>query len=193
MADKSDEVKAETKADDTGDSAATDDGEESPPATEGGDEPAPEPGDYRHASFVPADAPAEHREAFLALKQKKSDGAPVGGIGPHGIHLDALVIGRDYIDGECYPPANEFSLAEVNRVHLCLRVVHGGNIEEPLKVEWLREGGKPRASNLTLKNPHAYKTHAWHPIKKYSQGNFTVTVTTADGTVLGSKKFEVVE
>lgn len=147
--------------------------------------------DPRDPALVPDGTPDENATAFFAMRKSKRDGIPVGGIGPHGIHVDSLVVGRGFSNSRCESEAREFSVESDDRVNLCLRVVHAGHIEESLAVKWTRDGRGPKITELSLHNGHAYRTRAWLPIRDYSKGDWHVTVTASDGSVLGEADFSV--
>lgn len=153
---------------------------------------APKSDDIRDASHVPTGTPGEHASAFRALPVAKGDGAPIGGIGPGGIHLDDLVVGTDWEDSRCQTPQASFSVATDERVSLCLRIVHQPR-DEPLTISWEREGKSPKRANLNVKGIHAYRTRAWLPVKNYYKGNWKVRVLASDETVLGEGSFEITD
>jgi hypothetical protein len=149
------------------------------------------PDDIRSPTYVPAGTSDENAEAFRAMRKSKRDSAPVGGIGPSGIHIDDLVVGRGFTKSRCETETGEFNVEEDDRANLCIRVVHGGAVDEQLTVKWTREGRGPKVTRLSLHNGHAYRTRAWLPVRHYSAGDWTVTVTASDGTVLGQADFVV--
>jgi hypothetical protein len=120
---------------------------------------------------------------------------PAGAIGAadqNGVHLDSLVIGRGFANSRCETETGEFSVASDGEANLCIRVVHGGAIESPLTVKWARANGRgPKATSLTLRGKKAYRTRAYLPIRAGSIGHWTVTVSSSDGTVLGSGEFDI--
>ena len=153
--------------------------------------PMPTKTSARDRSLVPAGTPEANAEAFTAMRQGKHDSAPVGGIGPEGIHIDSLVVGRGFTKSRCEEATQEFVVGDDDRANVCIRVVHGGANDQQLKVKWTRNGRGPKVTTLNLKNAHAYRTRAYLPLRHYSAGDWTVTVTAADGTVLGESKFTV--
>jgi len=153
---------------------------------------APKSDDIRHASHVPGGTPEAHASAFAELPKRKGDGAPIGGIGPGGIHLDDLVVGTDWEDSRCQTPKATFSVSTDDKVSLCLRIVHQPE-EEALKVEWVREGRSPREANVTVTGIHAYRTRVWLPAKNYNKGKWKVRVLASDETLLGEGSFEITD
>lgn len=149
------------------------------------------PANIRDAALVPEGTPEENAAAFTSMRKSKRDAAPVGGIGPDGIHIDSLVIGRGFSKSKCEESADEFQIGDDARANVCLRVVHGGSNDQQLRVDWKRNGRGPNATMLNLKNGHAYRTRAYLPLRHYSAGEWTVTVSAADGTVLGEGSFTV--
>lgn len=147
--------------------------------------------DIRHSSLVPHGTPAENADAFTSMRKTKRDSFPVGGIGPQGIHVDSLVVGRGFSKSRCEEETNTFQIEEDDRANLCIRVVHGGAIDEQLTVKWTRDGRGPKVTKLNLRNGHAYRTRAYLPLRHYSAGNWNVTVSASDGTLLGEADFVV--
>jgi len=151
----------------------------------------PETDDPRDPILVPEGTPDANRKAFLALPVAKGDKLPVGGIGPGGIHLDELVVGKGWKKSRCETETGEFTVGIDDKVSLCVRVVHERGTEEELTVKWIKEGKGPKRSKLTVKPIHAYLTRVWLPVKGWSKGDWTVVVEASDGTELGKGSFTV--
>lgn len=154
----------------------------------------PPPGaDIRSDAVIPPGTPTANAEAFKALPSAKADGPPVAGIGPNGIHFDQMVVGRGWEKSRCVEATNTFKLGVDDRANICLRVVHPKDAEEVLTVEWSKEGSPKatRRSNVTVKAMHAYLTRSYLPLRSGMEGNWTATIQTADGYVLGKVAFTV--
>jgi hypothetical protein len=157
-------------------------------ASDLGPDPAVDP---RDPSLVPDGTPDENATAFFAMRKSRRDGAPVGGIGPDGIHVDSLVVGRGFSNSRCESESHAFSVETDERVNVCLRAVHAGHTEQALTVKWTRDGRGPKATRLSLHNSHAYRTRAWLPVHDDSKGDWHVSVSASDGTVLGEADFAI--
>ena len=152
-------------------------------------EPKPEPEPVHASVNVEPDAIAS--APSLAGAAPVPDGA-IGAADQNGVHLDSLVIGRGFANSRCETETGEFSVATDGEANLCIRVVHGGAVESPLTVKWARAYGRgPKSTSLSLRGKKAYRTRAYLPIRAGSIGHWTVTVSSADGTVLGSGEFDV--
>ena len=146
--------------------------------------------DIRDAALIPDGTAPASAEAFVGLPRGRADARPVGGIGPGGLHLDDLVVGKDWRNSRCNAPSRVFSAGEDRRVSVCMRVVHQ-RIEESVTVVWTREGASPRRTVVHIPATHAYRTRAWLPAKTHFAGTWTVRVLAEDGTLLGHESFEI--
>jgi len=171
---------------------------DTPPEPDEPDEPTPggwQPpagADIRSDAVIPPGTPADNAAAFKQLPAAKTDGPPVGGIGTNGIHFDSMVVGRGWEKSRCVEPTTTFDPAVDDRVNICLRVVHPGDVEEQLTVEWVKVSSKSvRRSTITVKAMHAYLTRSYLPIKSNYTGSWTATIKTADEVVLGQVSFEI--
>jgi hypothetical protein len=176
---------------------------EPPPVEPAPTEPAPTPSpsgwtppqgltDIRSDAAIPPGTPAANATAYKKLPVAKGDGPPVGGIGANGIHFDVLEVGRGWEKSKCADLTNTFTVPTDLQVNICLRVVHPRGATEELTVEWEKNGGSgTRRSKVTVKDMHAYLTRSYLPIKEGYQGDWTATIKTADGTVLGKVAFKV--
>ena len=116
----------------------------------------------------------------------------MGGIGTNGIHFDSMIVGRGWEKSRCVEEASTFQIGTDDRVNICLRVVHPKEAEETLTVVWSKNGAKStRRSTVTVSSMHAYLTRSYLPIKGGYEGDWTATIETADGTVLGKVAFKV--
>lgn len=143
------------------------------------------------AGMLPAGTPEANASAFIGLPLRTRDNPPVGGIGASGIHLDELAVGKGWVDSRCGQATSSFA-ADVagERVNVCFRVVHP-KLEERVNVEWAL-GGKLRTStSVGVKSSHAYLTRAWLPVGPSRAGQWTATVKSEDGVVLGQVAFEI--
>jgi hypothetical protein len=129
--------------------------------------------------------------AFRRIPVSAADKPPVGAIGESGIHVDEIEMGSAYDRSRCQGDANRFSLEKVERVNVCMRVVHQREREE-ITVLWEREGGTMRRSKVVIKNAHAYRTRAFLVLRSEYAGSWTVRILSKDGVELASHAFEVV-
>jgi hypothetical protein len=154
----------------------------------------PPPGaDIRSDAVIPPGTPTANAEAFKGLPVAKGDGPPIGGIGTNGIHFDQMVVGRGWEKSRCVEATATFKIGVDDRVNICLRVVHPKDVEETLTVVWSKNGApkSTRRSTVTVKAMHAYLTRSYLPIKAGMEGDWTASIETADGAVLGKVTFEV--
>ena len=144
----------------------------------------------RHPSLLPADTPAEHVAAFTRLPLAKRDKAPIAGAGASGIHLDELELGLGWTSSRCEDPSSNFRVGVDERVNLCFRVVHP-RAAESVSVEWSREGKVRQVIQVGVTDKHAHLTRAWLPVSKGRVGEWTATVRSEDGTLLGQRSFTI--
>lgn len=144
----------------------------------------------RSPGLAPEGTPEEHIVAFTHLPLAKRDKAPVGGIGATGIHLDELELGRGWASSRCEELGTVFDARDDERVNLCFRVVHPREVES-VTVEWARDGKLRQSIEVGVKASHAYLTRAWMPVSAGRAGDWTATVKSADGSVLGQVAFEI--
>lgn len=153
-------------------------------------QPAPTPSDLRSPSLLPADTPAANAEAFAALRLGKRDKPPIAGAGTSGIHLDELAVGKGWEDSRCTDVADAFTVDVDERVSLCFRVIHPPQ-DESVTVTWARDGKVRQRITVDVDPRHAYLTRAWLPVRKGKVGDWTATVLSDDGTVLGQATFTI--
>jgi hypothetical protein len=148
--------------------------------------------DIRSDAAIPPGTAAANATAYKKLPVAKGDGPPVGGIGVNGIHFDVLEVGRGWEKSKCTDLTTTFTVPSDLQVNICMRIVHPRGVTEELTVEWEKNGGAgTRRSKVTVKDMHAYLTRSYLPIKEGYQGDWTATIKTADGTVLGKVAFKV--
>lgn len=165
-----------------------------PPEPEPAPEPTPTPaksGDLRDPSRIPAGTPAANAKAFSKLPVAKGDGPPIGGIGPNGIHLDTLEIGKGWHNSKCDQVGSTFTSGVDDKVNVCMRVIHPRDQEEELMIYWERDGKLSQRSKVPVKAIHAYLTRGWLPVTPERVGKWKASIKTADGTVLGEVQFEI--
>lgn len=148
--------------------------------------------DIRSDAAIPPGTAAANASAYKKLPVAKGDGPPVGAIGANGIHFDVLEVGRGWEKSKCTDLTTSFTVPGDPQVNICMRIVHPRGVTEELTVEWEKNGGSgTRRSKVTVKDMHAYLTRSYLPIKEGYQGDWTATIKTADGTVLGKVAFTV--
>jgi hypothetical protein len=176
------------------DGAAPPEGE-LPPEAEPPVEPTPPPtpantDDPRDPSLIPAGTPAANAKAFAKLPVNKGDGPPIGGIGPDGIHIDALEVGKGWEKSRCDLVGNSFTAGVDEKVNVCMRVVHK-RADDELTIYWEQDGKVAQRSKVTVKAIPAYLTRGWLPVTKSRVGKWKAVVKASDGTVLGEASFEI--
>jgi hypothetical protein len=139
---------------------------------------------------IPAGTPAANAKAFSKLAVAKGDGPPIGGIGPNGIHIDTLEVGKGWESSKCDQVGNVFTAGVDDKVNVCMRVIHQREDEE-LTILWQHEGKVAQRSKVAVKPIHAYLTRGWLPVKAERKGKWKASIQTADGTVLGEAGFEI--
>jgi hypothetical protein len=149
------------------------------------------PTNLRSPSLLPADTPAEHIAAFTNLPLSKRDKPPVGGVGASGIHLDELAVGKGWASSRCEELGPRFEVETDERVNVCFRVVHP-TIDETVTVEWARAGKLRQTIEVGVRPNHSYLTRAWLPVSAGRVGEWTATIKSEDGSVLGHVDFQIV-
>lgn len=148
------------------------------------------PTSLRSPTLLPTDTPEANVAAFTNLRQSQRDKAPIAGAGLTGIHLDELELGSGWASSRCEAPSRSFVVEQDERVNLCFRVVHPREAEA-VTVEWARDGKLRQAIQVNVPDTHAYLTRAWMPVSAGRAGQWTATVKSSDGVVLGSVAFEI--
>lgn len=152
-------------------------GSTAPPPVRSGDPREPPPG-----------TPEEIAAVFRRLPVSPSDGPPIGGIGASGVHIDKLEMGTG---SACTGPADDFSVSGLDRVVVCVRVVHPREKEE-LVVLWQKHGGSTRRSKMVVLPKHAYRTRGYLKLRREYIGDWTVRILSSDGVELAQHEFKVV-
>jgi hypothetical protein len=148
--------------------------------------------DIRSDAAIPPGTPAANAAAYKKLPVAKDDGPPVGAIGTSGIHFDVLEVGRGWEKSRCADLTTTFTAASDTQVNVCMRIVHARDVTEELTVSWSKNGGSAtRRSKVTVKGTHAYLTRSYLPIQEGYEGDWTATIKTDDGVVLGQVAFKV--
>jgi hypothetical protein len=151
----------------------------------------PQPADsLRSASLLPHGTPEANVIAFTNLRLSKRDKAPIAGAGETGIHLDELELGSGWASSRCEQSTRQFMVDQDERINLCFRVVHPREAES-VTVEWTRDGKLRQSIEVGVASTHAYLTRAWMPVTAGRAGQWTATVKSADGAVLGQLDFTV--
>lgn len=140
--------------------------------------------------FVPPGTPEDHAKALRKLPHASSDRAPIGGIGPRGMHVDRIGMGTAYKDGTCSGPAGKFSAANEDYAHLCFRVVHPRDVQR-VRIRWERNGVLVRRALVRIGDSHAYRTRTSLPLRRAFRGDWTVRILTLDGIELAAHSFQV--
>ena len=139
----------------------------------------------------PAGTPPEIAAVFVRLPVSPADLPPVGGVGATGVHVDRVEMGASYDKTGCGGVADRFSLAGIDRVNVCLRVVHPRQ-EETLSIVWSKnDNSTARRGKIAIKPMHAYRTRAYLVLRKEYVGDWTVRIMSADGVELASHAFTI--
>lgn len=165
---------------------------ERPPAPE----PAPKPvvaAPSTNPRKPPAGTPADIATTFAKLPVSPADLPPVGGVGRSGIHIDRIEMGSATERGVCSGTKDKFSLDKLERINVCLRVVHPRE-EETVAIVWQKkkDAGTARRGKIAIKPQHAYRTRAYLVLRKEYVGDWTVRIMSADGVELASHAFTIV-
>jgi hypothetical protein len=140
----------------------------------------------------PPGTPAETAAIFAKLPVSPADLPPVGGIGRSGIHVDRIEMGSAYEKGLCAGLPDKFSLAKLERVNVCLRVVHLRE-EEVVSIVWQKNDlGTARRGKIAIKPMHAYRTRAYLVLRKEYVGDWTVRIMSSEGVELAAHRFTIV-
>lgn len=137
----------------------------------------------------PEPAPAS---AAPSVPTSKSDKPPIGAVGASGIHLDELAVGKGWASSRCEELGTRFEVGTDERINVCFRVVHP-RTAETVTVEWARDGKLRQSIEVNVKPSRAYLTRAWLPVSAGRIGDWTATVKSTDGLVLGQVAFQIVE
>lgn len=158
--------------------------------TETGGAEAPEPGspeieavdgkreveDPRDPSLIPPGTPDANAKAFLRLPVSLSDGAPLGGIGRSGIHVDDVSMGAGKDNLRCDDPTQQFSVETSDYINVCFRAVHSRQ-DDHVRVIWEKDGEVTRRGKLKIpERMHAYKTRAYLRVRPEYVGSWRVRI-----------------
>ncbi len=153
--------------------------------------PAPKRGSANPRTPPPG-TPADTAAIFAKIPVSPADLPPVGGIGRSGIHVDRIEMGSAYEKGLCAGLPDKFSLAKLERVNVCLRVVHLRE-EEVVSIVWQKNDlGTARRGKIAIKPLHAYRTRAYLVLRKEYVGDWTVRIMSSEGVELAAHRFTIV-
>lgn len=147
-------------------------------------------GSLRSPSLLPAGTPEINIAAFTNLPIGKRDKAPLSGVGASGIHLDELEVGKGWASSRCEELDTRFTVDVDERINVCFHVVHPREAEA-VTLEWARDGEVRQIIQVNVKPTHTYSTRAWLPVTSGRVGDWTATVKSEDGSVLGQVEFEI--
>lgn len=140
--------------------------------------------------FAPPGTLEGHAKALRKLPHASTDRAPVGGIGPEGMHIDRIAMGTSIQNGACMGPTGNFSIRADDHAHVCFRVVHP-RIKQRVVVRWERNGTLVRRTVVPIDDSHAYRTRATLPLRRKFGGEWTVRIVSLDGVELAAHSFQV--
>lgn len=149
-----------------------------------------EPPQPRVPRVAPDGTPEAHIKALRKLPHASTDRAPLGGIGPQGMHIDRIAMGTGIREGACAGPAGKFSVRDEDHAHVCFRVVHP-RIKQRVVVRWERGGKLVRRTVVPIADSHAYRTRATLPLRRTFRGDWTVRIVSTDGVELAAHSFQV--
>lgn len=149
-----------------------------------------EPPQPRAERVVPPGTLEGNAKALRNLPHASTDRAPVGGIGPEGMHVDRIGLGTNIQDGACMGPTGKLSVRDDDHAHVCFRVVHP-RIKQRVIVRWERGGKLVRRTVVPIADSHAYRTRATLPLRRTFRGDWTVRIVSTDGIELASQSFQV--
>lgn len=140
--------------------------------------------------LVPPGTLEGNAKALRNIPHASTDRAPVGGIGPAGMHVDRIGMGTRIQDGACMGPTGKFSVREDDLAHVCFRVVHP-RVKQRVVVRWERGGKLVRRTVVPIADSHAYRTRATLPLRHRFRGEWTVRIVSTDGIELAAQSFQV--
>ncbi len=149
-----------------------------------------EPPQPRVERSVPPGTLEGHAKALRRLPHASTDRAPLGGIGPLGMHVDRIALGTAIDDGACAGPTGKFSIREERFAHVCFRVVHP-RLKQRVIVRWEQGGKLVRRTVVPIDDSHAYRTRATLPLRRKFRGDWTVRIVSTDGIELAAHSFQV--
>ncbi|MEZ4380273.1 MAG: DUF2914 domain-containing protein [Nannocystaceae bacterium] len=176
------------EAEDEGAGARVDDAEDDDEALEAGAR-----RDRVDVREPPEGTPAAIAKVFRRLPVSVHDGAPVGGIGASGVHVDRIWLGSKRSKDGCGGKDDGFSIGGGDEVNVCFRVVHGRQ-QEDVDVIWERDGDlAQRRRGVTILPLHAYRTRSYLVLRNEYVGSWRVRIFSEDHVELATKTFNVVE
>ncbi|MBX7079090.1 MAG: DUF2914 domain-containing protein [Nannocystaceae bacterium] len=163
------------------------------PAPPVADAPAPTPAKSRsnNPREAPPGTPPEIAATFARLPVSPADLPPVGGVGGTGIHIDRIEMGATYDKDGCGSVANAFSVASLEEINVCMRVVHPRQ-DEVMSIVWQKkDGSTARRGKIAVKPLHAYRTRAYLRLRAEYVGEWSVRIMSEDGVELASHAFSI--
>ncbi|MEM9454128.1 MAG: DUF2914 domain-containing protein [Myxococcota bacterium] len=151
---------------------------------------APPPPPPRIDRKPPPGTPERHALALKKLPHSTYDRAPLGGIGPEGLHVDRITMGTGYDSGACTGPVGKFSLKTEKVANVCFRAVHLRKTQRVI-VLWEHEGKVLRRTFVKIGPTHGYRTRAGLSLRRRPKGNWKARVMSADGVELASHAFQI--
>lgn len=151
---------------------------------------APPPPPPRITRQSPPGTPQQHARALEKLPHSTHDRAPLGGIGPEGLHVDRVTMGTGYKGGGCTGPVGKFSFRTEKVAHVCFRAVHPRKVQRVI-VRWEREGTLERRTFVRIGPSHGYRTRAGLSLRHRPKGRWKARIMSADGVELASHAFEI--
>jgi hypothetical protein len=150
-----------------------------------------EPPQPRVERVAPPGTLEGNAKALRKLPHASTDRAPLGGIGPEGMHADRIGMGTSVQDGACMGPTGKFSVRDDHHAHVCFRVVHTRIKGQRVVVRWERGGTLVRRTVVPIADSHAYRTRATLPLRRTFRGDWTVRIVSTDGIELAAHSFQV--
>jgi hypothetical protein len=150
-----------------------------------------EPPQPRAERIAPPGTLEGNAKALRKIPHASTDRAPLGGIGPRGMHVDRIGMGTRIQDGACMGPTGKFSVHDDHHAHVCFRVVHPRIHGQRVIVRWERNGMLVRRTVVPIADSHAYRTRATLPLRRTFRGDWTVRIVSTDGIELAAHSFQV--
>jgi hypothetical protein len=153
--------------------------------------PAPTKPRSNNPREAPPGTPPEIAATFARLPVSPADLPPVGGVGASGIHIDRIEMGASYDKDGCGSVANAFSVASLEEINVCMRVVHPRQ-DEVMSIVWQKkDGSTARRGKIAVKPLHAYRTRAYLRLRAEYVGEWSVRIMSEDGVELASHAFSI--
>lgn len=151
---------------------------------------APPPPQPQITRQPPPGTPQHNARALEKLPHATSDRAPLGGIGPGGLHVDRITMGTGYKGGGCTGPVGKFSVRTEKAAHVCFRAVHPRKVQRVI-VLWEHEGKLVRRTFVRIGDSHGYRTRAGLSLRRRAKGNWKARIMSTDGVELASHAFQI--